>query len=347
MSTTGKDGFAPVLGKVLDRTLSPADVGAAFEEILAGRFTAVQVGAFAACLRMMGETPEMIVAAARALRGSMIPVEHGLLDVADTCGTGGDGASTINVSTAAAFVLASLGVRVAKHGNRSVSSQCGSADVIVALGGKLDVPPATQARILHETSFCFLFAPHHHPALKHAAAARRELGIRTIFNALGPLANPARADHQLVGVYADELRPVLARALADLGVTRAWVVRSTDGLDEVSPEKPTRVSVLRDGVVTEREVSPTTFGAKVSPAEHASGGTAEENARGIVAILRGEPHPARAAVHINAAAALAVARDVSPEEAFAAVARALESGAPFTVLERWRRAIAGAAPGEP
>ncbi len=337
-------GFPELFAKVVDRSLSAADVGAAFEEILAGRFTPVQVGAFAACLRLTGETPEMVVAAARALRGSMLPVEHGLTDVADTCGTGGDGASTINVSTAAAFVLASLGVAVAKHGNRSVSSQCGSADVISALGGKLDASPERQATILRDTSFCFLFAPHHHPALKHAAVARRELGVRTIFNALGPLANPARATHQLVGVYTDELRPVLARALSELGVRRAWVVRSTDGLDEVSPERPTRVSVLRDGRVEEREISPATFGAKESPVAHASGGTAEENARGIVAVLRGEPHPARDAVHLNAAAALVVARDVAPQDAYAEVSRALQAGAPFTVLERWRRALSETEP---
>ncbi len=331
--------FPDLFAKVVDRSLTAADVGSAFEEILAGRFTSVQVGALAAALRVIGETPEMIVAAASALRGSMLPVEHGLTAVADTCGTGGDGASTINVSTAAAFVLASLGVPVAKHGNRSVSSQCGSADVIEALGGKLDLSAARQAAILRSTSFCFLFAPHHHPALKHAAVARRELGVRTIFNALGPLANPARATHQLVGVYADELRPTLARALADLGVKRAWVVRSTDGLDELSPEKPTRVSVLEDGRIEERVISPATFGASETPVSHASGGTAEENARGIIAILRGEAHPACAAVHLNAAAALVVARGLPPEEAYAEVSRALSAGAPFTVLERWRRAL--------
>lgn len=331
--------FPQLFSRVLDHSLTPADVGAAFEEILAGRFTAVQVGAFAASLRLLGETPAMIVAAAKALRGSMVPVVHGLPHVADTCGTGGDGASTINVSTAAAFVLAALDVPVAKHGNRSVSSQCGSADVIAALGGRLDLGAERQAEILRETGFCFLFAPHHHPALKHAAEARRDLGIRTIFNALGPLANPARATHQLVGVYTDELRPVLARALSDLGVARAWVVRSHDGLDEVSPERETNVSVLRDGVIEERVMSPASFGAAPSPVEHAAGGTAQDNARAIVSVLRGQAHPARAAVHINAAAALAVARDLPPDAAYALVDEALARGAAFDVLERWRAAI--------
>src|SRR5262249_55395431 len=160
----------------------------------------------------------------------------------DTCGTGGDGAHTLNVSTGAAIIVAACGVHVAKHGNRSVSSRCGSADVIDALGIPTDLPPAHQASILREAKIAFLMAPAHHPALRHAATARRELGIRTIFNALGPLVNPARTTHQLVGVYDDALRSVAARALGKLGVRRAWVVRSEDGLDEISPSAPTRVS---------------------------------------------------------------------------------------------------------
>ena len=249
--------------------LGPAEARAAFGEILAGAWTGVQIGAFAAALRLRGETAEAIVAAATALREVMTPVEHGLPEVIDTCGTGGDGAHTLNISTAAAVVVASCGVFVAKHGNRSVSSKCGSADVIDALGIPTDVAPERQAAILREAQIAFLMAPAHHPALRHAAAARRELGFRTIFNALGPLVNPARATHQLVGVYDDALRPIAAEALGKLGVRRAWVVRSVDGLDELSPAGPTRVSILDHGRVEERTLRPEDFGIIALPARRA------------------------------------------------------------------------------
>ncbi len=177
----------------------------------------------------------------------MTVVEHGLPLVVDTCGTGGDGSHTLNISTAAAIVVAACGLPVAKHGNRSASSRCGSADVFEALGIPIDVPAARQGELLRECGIAFLFAPAHHPALKHAGQARRELGTRTVFNVLGPICNPARATHQLVGVYEDSLRPILARALGRLGSQRAWVVHSEDGLDEVSPCAPTRVSELTSG----------------------------------------------------------------------------------------------------
>src|SRR5579883_69238 len=226
--------FAGLLSRLLAREpVAVDDVRAAFDAILAGAWTPVQVGAFAVALRMRGETAEEIVAGAQAMRATMTAVEHALPVVVDTCGTGGDGAHTLNLSSAAAVVVAACGVPVAKHGNRSVSSKCGSADVVEALGVPIDVPPSRQAQVLREAGIAFLFAPAHHPALKHAAQARRELGTRTIFNALGPLANPARATHQLLGVYDEGLRAVAARALGKLGVRRAWVVRSEDGLDEV------------------------------------------------------------------------------------------------------------------
>lgn len=339
--------FPELLARLVDGPPSPSDVRAAFDAILAGDWTPVQVGAFAVALRLRGESPEIIAAAAEALRANMTVVSHGLPQVLDTCGTGGDGAQTLNLSTAAALVVAACGVPVAKHGNRSVSSRCGSADVTEALGVPLDVPPEAQAAVLREVGLVFLFAPAHHPALRHASQARRELGVRTIFNALGPLANPARATHQLMGVYEDRLRPVAARALAGLGVT-AWVVRGDDGLDEVSPGATTRVSAVKAGVVQELAVAPEDFGVPRVAREALAGGTAEENARAIAAILAGEPHPARDAVVLNAAACLVVARELAPRAAADEAREALEGGRAADVLERWRtaarRAQRGGAP---
>jgi anthranilate phosphoribosyltransferase len=299
------------------------------------------VGAFAAALRMRPDDAGTIAAGAEALRDAMDAVDHGLDAVLDTCGTGGDGAHTLNLSTAAALVVAACGVKVAKHGNRSISSRCGSADVIEALGVPIDVPTRDQGAILREAGIAFLFAPAHHPALRHAAQARRELGVRTIFNALGPLANPARASHQLLGVYDDALRPIAARALAKLGIQRAWVVRSEDGLDEVSPcGGTTRVSeVIAGQSVRERAITAADFG--VSPVDRSAiaGGSAEENARSILAILEGAPHPARDAVVLNAAAALAVAGIEGSLVTCAERAReALDSKRARETLETWRAA---------
>jgi anthranilate phosphoribosyltransferase len=322
--------------------LAPADVRGAFDAILAGEWTPVQVAGFAIALRVRGETAEQIVAAAEALRAAMTAVDHGFEAVLDTCGTGGDGARTLNLSSASAIVAAACGCVVAKHGNRSVSSRCGSADVFEALGIPVDVPPAAQASVMREAGIAFLFAPAHHPALRHAAQARRELGTRTIFNALGPLANPARATHQLVGVYDDALRPVAARALARLGVVRAWVVRSEDGLDEVSPCAPTRVSELRDGGVRERTVTPDDFGLARVDREAIAGADARSNADVIETMLGGESHPALDAVVLNAAASIHVATGEEPRAAAARARRAITSGAARDVLARWRRAVSKA-----
>jgi anthranilate phosphoribosyltransferase len=334
--------FAEVFARLASSRVTPADVGQAFVAILSGAWTSVQIGAFATALRLRGETPEMIVAAAEALRAVMTPVEHGLDEIVDTCGTGGDGAHTLNVSTAAAIVAAGAGCYVAKHGNRSVSSRCGSADVVDALGVPIDVDPARQHEVLREARIAFLMAPAHHPALRHAAEARRELGMRTIFNALGPLVNPARATHQLVGVYDDALRPVMAAALGHLGVARAWVVRSEDGLDEVSPAAATRVSVLANGTISERVVTPEDFGVARSDLESLRGADAPSTAAAIMAILQGERHPAVPAVILNAAAALSLVRtggDMSDLRACAEEAReSLESGRARATLDTWRRA---------
>lgn len=330
--------FSALFARLEKGALAPSDVRAAFTAILSGTWTPVQIGAFATALRLRGETAEMIGAAAEALREVMSPVDHGLDEVIDTCGTGGDGAHTINVSTAAAVVVASCGVHVAKHGNRSVSSRCGSADVVEALGIPIDVDPSKQAGILREARIAFLMAPAHHPALRHAAQARRELGVRTIFNALGPLVNPARVRFQLVGVYDDALRPVMAEALGRLGVKRAWVVRSEDGLDEVSPAAPTRVSVLEDGRVSERTIAPSDLGVEPVGLDALEGGDAQENAAVLVRILDGEAHPARAAVIVNAGAALAIARGGDLVEAAREAADAITSGRAKETLHAWRDA---------
>ncbi len=337
--------FAQVFEQIArePRTALPRGiVRGAFDAILAGAWTPVQVAGFVVALRLRGEDASTIAAAAEAMRAVMVRVDHGLPAVLDTCGTGGDGLGTLNVSTAAALVVAATGAPVAKHGNRSVSSRSGSADVLEALGVPLDVPPERQAEVLCEARIAFLFAPAHHPAMRHGASARRELSIRTIFNALGPLSNPACTTHQLLGTYDHALRPIFAGTLAELGVRRAWIVRGEDGLDEVSPFGPTRVTELANGAVRELVLYPESFGLTASPPGAIRGGSAAENADAILAVLRGEPHPARSAIVLNAAAALAVFREVDdarllPDLATEAAA-ALDTGAAMHRLESLRDA---------
>lgn len=340
--------FADAFSILASRRALDADVArASFGAILRGEWTAVQTGAFVAALRAAGaETEEVIAAGAEAMRAAMTPVPHDLDPVLDTCGTGGDGAGTLNISTAAAIVVAASGVTVAKHGNRSVSSRSGSADVVESLGIPLDLAPEAQSALLRDVGIAFIFAPAHHPALKHAGPARKELGVRTIFNALGPLANPARASHQLVGVYDDALRPVVARALGRLGVKRAWVVRADDGLDEISTAAPTRVSELHeDGTVTETVVHASDFGIEERSSRSVAGASSEENARAIEALLgvHAADHPALPTVLLNAAAALVVAgaetdRRAATERARAAILR----GDARALLEKWRAAAKAA-----
>lgn len=322
--------------------LAPSTVRAAFDAILAGRWNAVQVGAFATALRLRKETSSLVAEGVRALREAMKTVDHDLPLTLDTCGTGGDGLGTLNLSSAAAIVVASMGIPVAKHGNRAASGRAGSADLYEALGIPLDLDAGVQARVLREAGITFLFAPAHHPALRHAAVARRELGIRTIFNALGPLANPARVSHQLIGTYDDALRPVLAEALRSLGTRRAWVVRGKDGLDEITPTGETFVTELRDGAISEHTVVPENFGIERCDLDALRGGSAGENAQMVLSILRGASHPARPAVVLNAAAAYVVATDAPLPEAADLADRALRSGAAFETLERWK-AVAFAA----
>lgn len=309
---------------------------AAMEAILAGEATPAQIAALAVALRIRGETAEELAAAARVMRRRAEPIELSPGRLLDTCGTGGDGAGTFNISTTAAIVVAACGVRVAKHGNRAVSSRCGSADVLEALGVSLEADPARVRASLEAVGIAFLFAPAFHSALKHAAPVRRELGFRTFFNLLGPLANPAGASHQLLGVYDPARVAQVAEVLGALGVEGAWVVHGDGGLDEVSPSGPTRVAVLERGAVSERIVEPRDFGLEPVPVEAIGGGDAAVNARIARAVLNGEHGAPRTAVVINAAAALAAAEETSElREAAERAAEAIDSGAALRVLERW------------
>lgn len=310
----------------------------AFEALLSGAWTPMQIAGLLTALRVKGESSEVIAGAARALRSNMLGVEHNFPKLLDTCGTGGDETGTVNLSTGAAVICASLGVPVAKHGNRAVSSRAGSADVVSALGIPIDLPADAASRVLVEANIAFLMAPTHHPAMRHAGPVRKELGVRTIFNCLGPIVNPARATHQLIGAFSDELRPVLARTLDQLGTVRAWVVRGEDGIDEVSPYAATRVTVLDSGKLSELVIHPSDFGLTASPKGAATGGTAEDNARIIETVLKGQDHPARNAFVLNAAAALVVAEDLPPRTAADKAMAAVMSGKAHAALTRWREA---------
>jgi anthranilate phosphoribosyltransferase len=307
------------------------------DAILDGQASPAQIAAFVVGLRMKGESSTEIAAAAQALRRhceSIRPKVDGPL--IDTCGTGGDGLHTFNISTAAAIVVAACGVAVAKHGNRAVSSKAGSADVLEALGVRIDLSPGQVRRCVEELGIGFLFAPSHHAAMRHAAPVRRELGIRTLFNLLGPLANPAGATHQVVGVYDGGRVRQLAEALGALGLSAAWVVHGEGGLDEVSPSGSTTVAQLEAGEVATFEVTPSDFGLSAVPLEALRGGDAQENAAIIRRVLDGEQSPARVAVVLNAAAALRVTGVASDlREAAKRAGAAIDDGAALQKLERW------------
>ena len=276
------------------------------KDIMEGKSTDAQTGAFLAALRMKGETVEEITGAARIMRAkaAAIKAPEGVLD---TCGTGGDMSHTFNISTTTAFVVAGAGVPVAKHGNRSVSSRSGSADVLEALGVKIDLPPGKVEKCLFETGFGFLFAPLFHPAMKYAVGPRRELGIRTIFNILGPITNPANAKRQILGVFANRLTETLAMVLGKLGAVDAMVVHGEDGLDEVSISGRTRVSRFKDGEVRNFFIEPEDFGIWRNEIGQIRGGEKEENAAITLSILNGEKGPRRDIVLMNSAVALVAA----------------------------------------
>jgi anthranilate phosphoribosyltransferase len=330
--------FHAVFAELERGPLGATTTESSFSAMLEGSWNAVQIGAFLAALRIRGETATTLAAAARAMRAAMIPVTAPNGVVLDTCGTGGDSSGSINLSTAAAIICAADGVTVAKHGNRAISSQAGSADVLLALGISTDQPVETSAKLLAEVGIAFLLAPTHHPALRHVMPVRRELGVRTLFNCLGPLCNPARATHQLLGAFSDELRPMLASTLAELGTERAWIVWGEDGMDEVSPHGPTRVTELSRGKLSERVVAPQDFGLEQSPLGAIRGGDAKQNAEVLERVLSNQDHPARNAIVLNAAAALVVALELEPRAAAQRAARAIAEGRAAAKLAEWRRA---------
>jgi anthranilate phosphoribosyltransferase len=330
------DVFAEMTGP---SGLSSETVRRVFDAIFAGAWSQASLAGFLISLRHTGnETAGVIAAAASAMRAVMIPVAHDFPVLLDTCGTGGDGSASLNLSTGAALIASAAGVPVAKHGNRAATSRAGSADVLEAMGIALDVAGARQSEVLAEARIAFLFAQAHHPAMRHVMPVRRELGVRTLFNCLGPLANPAGATHQLVGAFDDEIRPVLAGALAALGSTRAWVVRSEDGLDEMSPFGATHISEVANGRVREFSLTPEDFGLPRSPSGAIAGEGPAHNARVLEAILKNEAHPARDAILLNAAAGLVVALDIEPKAATERARAALESGKAAESLQRLRRA---------
>ncbi len=306
------------------------------EALMGGEWGEGQQAAFLVALRAKGETPAEVAAAARVLRRAALAVETTRTPVIDTCGTGGDGAHTINISTAAALTAAGCGVAVAKHGNRSVSSRCGSADVLEALGVPLELEPEALGKLLDECGFAFLFAPRLHPAMRAVMPVRRSLAIRTVFNLLGPLANPAGVRRQVVGVYAPGVQALLAGALAELGAEHAWVVHSEDGLDELSVSAPSRVIEVRDGrLAGAYTVDPRALGL-AGGREGLAGGDATANAARLRALLAGDERDtaAASAVALNAAAALLVAGAVERLPDGVERARyALAAGAPLAVLE--------------
>ncbi len=320
------------------RDLSRLEAAAAMESIMSGAATNAQIAAFLTALRMKGETVEELIGFAQVMRQKAVRIRTHVDEVAaltgtdremliDTCGTGGDATGTFNVSTATAFVVAGSGLRVAKHGNRSVSSLCGSADVVETLGISLDLTPTKVARCVDEIGIGFLYAPLLHTAMKHVMAARREMGVRTVFNMLGPLTNPAGANAQVIGVYSAALTEPLARVLAELGTVRAFVVHGADNLDEISNTGESRVSEVREGMARTFTVRPEDFGMERASINDLRGGDREENARIIRAILDGEPGPRRDIVLMNAAAALVVglkARDL--KEGVALAERSIDAG---------------------
>ncbi len=316
---------------------------AAFGEIVAGEASPLRVAALLVALRTKGESVGEIVAAARALRARAETVPCPDPTAVDTCGTGGDGADTFNVSTVAAFVVAGAGVPVVKHGNRAASSRAGSYDVLEALGVKADLPVQASAEVARRVGIGFFFARRAHPAMRHVAPVRQELGLRTVMNCLGPLLNPAGVRRQLVGVYAESLVTPLAEALGQLGAERAWVVHGEDGLDEITTTAPTALARLEDGRVTRQRIDAAELGVPRASPQQLRGGDAAENAEIARAILAGETGPRRDLVVVNAAAALVVAGAAGSWAAGAELARhSLDAGAAAGKLEALAQASAAA-----
>ena len=326
-----KDHLATIIGR---NDLSEAQMAEMMSEIFDGKTTDAQVGAMMAALATKGETFEELAGAARAMRKKAHRIQATTTPVVDTCGTGGDGLKTFNISTTTAFVVAGCGVTVAKHGNRSVSSKCGSADVLECLGLKLDTDPEVVEEAVREVGIGFLFAPLYHSAMRHAAKARMEVGLRSIFNMLGPLTNPAGANCQLLGVFAPQLTEMFAEALRLLGAKSAFVVHGHDGLDEISVCAPTRVSQLENDMVRTYDIYPEQYFSRLAAPEQMTGGDPEENAAITRKILTGEKGPKRDVVLLNTAAALVACQKAGDLEAGIAQAeQAIDSGAAMGKLE--------------
>ncbi|HEY7716670.1 MAG TPA: anthranilate phosphoribosyltransferase [Candidatus Binatia bacterium] len=316
------------IDKVVNRIdLSETETIDVMNQIMTGEATPLQVAAFLTALRMKGETVDEITGAARVMREKAHRVNVAAKTVLDTCGTGGDQKGTFNISTTAAFVLAGAGVNVAKHGNRSVSSQSGSADVLGALGVKVDAPKERVEQCIAKIGIGFLFAPLLHEAMKYAVQPRRDIGIRTIFNILGPLTNPAMATHQLIGIYSRDLAAVIAHVLKNLGSIRAMVVHGLEGLDEISISGPTQVAELRDCNINEYIVEPEQFGIQRCALEKLRGGNSEESAVIVRAVLDGRPGPTRDVVLLNSGAALYVCdRAKTIQDGIRLAAESIDSG---------------------
>ncbi|MDD9995855.1 MAG: anthranilate phosphoribosyltransferase [Dehalococcoidia bacterium] len=328
------------------RDLSEEEAGVVMDEVMSGEATSAQLAAFLVALRLKGESVDEIVGMARVMRRHSLRVESGG-PLLDTCGTGGDGSGSFNVSTAAAFVAAACGARVAKHGNRAVTSGCGSADVLEALGAKIELGPGQVCSCLEKVGFGFMFAPIFHPAMKFAAAPRREIGVRTAFNMLGPITNPAGADAQLVGVADPAMAEKMAQALARLGCRRALVVHGDGGMDELSLGSRSLVVELRDGKVHRFQLSPEELGLGSADRDEVRGGRPEENAVAMRGVFAGKPGPRRDIVVLNAAAAI-VAGDLAADlpSGVRSAAEAIDSGAVADKLESYvalTQSLAGAA----
>ncbi len=328
--------FADLIERLHRRQdLSVDEAADAMQEIMAGRAAPAQIAGLLVALSMKGERPSEIVGLAKTMRANAVPLPAGDRPRFDTCGTGGDRASTFNVSSLAALVLAGCGVTVAKHGNRAVSSRCGSADIFAALGVAVDAPPPVVERCLDNVGIAFLFAPTFHPSMRHAAPTRRELGVRTVFNLLGPLTNPAGVARQIVGVSRPDHTDLLARALADLGTERAWVAHGADGLDEISTTGHTKVSECRGGVIRSFFLHPDDFGLPVARLEDIRAESPADNEAIARDVLAGRHGPPRDMVLANAAAGLFITeRAGSLREGVAMAAAALDDGRARGTLDR-------------
>jgi len=328
--------YSELLGKLLKgEDLTRQEAEAAFNEVMDGKWSEAQIAALLVALAAKGESVDEITGAASAMRAHAVKIDTGGRDVIDTCGTGGTGLSTLNISTAAALVAAGAGVAVAKHGNRTHTRTSGSADVLAALGVNLDASPEIEARCLAGANVCFCFAVRHHPAMKYAAPVRKALGVRTIFNVLGPLTNPAGARRQLMGVFDARWVETIARALSAMGAEHAMVVHAEDGLDEISTTAPTVIAEAVGGQVTTRTVQPEDFGLPWAKLGDFAVDSPEDSARRIRDVLAGKKGPDRDIVVLNAAAALAVAGKADDIAAAIPLAeRSIDSGAAAAALEK-------------